>query len=56
MNEPTTTDKRISFFDQDKRLIVYDVPTQCLMCRKCLANSHGDCPYGPFCKHWSDTK
>lgn len=50
---PITTDKLISYVDLKNRPVVFDVPTSCLLCRRCLCDRNGDCPYGPFCKHLS---
>lgn len=47
--ELITTDKRISYIDRERNLVVFDVPTRCAVCTKCLAHRGGGCMYGgPF--------
>lgn len=49
MKEPITTDKRISYVNANNRLVVYDRPTKCALCNRCLADHTGHCPFGgPF--------
>lgn len=49
MREPVTTDTRISYIDLRDRLVVFDRPTSCGMCRSCLACVTGRCfSLGPY--------
>ena len=49
MKEPITTDERISFVAARGDIVVYDRHAKCALCRKCLVNKHGRCPFGgPF--------
>lgn len=50
--EPITTDDRVSYYNMENKLVVYDVKGHCGACTKCLLNSvTGRClgtgPYGP---------
>ena len=43
--EPVTAEDRVSFVDRTGRLVVFDIPTSCALCVKCLGNAGGPCPF-----------